>query len=300
MPQHGDAPPGGFVGRFAPSPTGALHFGSLVSALASFLQARSRGGRWLVRVEDIDPPREVAGSAESILQDLDALGLHHDGEVLYQSTRHEAYREAASVLLEQGKAFWCGCSRKDLPRSGIYPGTCRDGIPSGKSPRAIRLRVDGTVRFHDEIQGEHVEDLCRSTGDFVIVRADRLPAYQLAVVVDDAFQQVSHVMRGMDLFESTARQIFLQRSLGLDTPRYAHHPLAIQPEGHKLGKRFGSRPLAGASADKTLYQALEFLGQSPPKGLPARALLDWAIGHWRTGSVPAGKGLPAPAEFLPE
>jgi glutamyl-Q tRNA(Asp) synthetase len=277
------------TGRFAPSPTGDLHFGSLVAAVASYLQAKHVGGRWLIRMEDIDPPREVPGSAAAIIRDLARLGLRSDGPVLYQGRRTEAYRAAVDTLLQEGKAFSCACSRKDLPSSGRYPGTCRNGLGKGKTPRAVRLRVDSSrIEFTDLVQGGIRENLENSVGDFVIWRADGLPAYQLAVVVDDEYQGITEVVRGADLLDSTARQIFLQRCLGLATPLYAHLPLAMHSDGRKLGKRYCSDPLASAAPAQALYLALKFLGQSPPAGMGLEDLWCWAIENWHLSSVPAG------------
>lgn len=291
----------GYIGRFAPSPTGHLHFGSLISALASYLQARNSGGKWLVRIEDIDPPREVPGSAASILRDLQRLGLTHDDIILYQSRRTLAYETVVKQLLHQGKAFWCGCSRKDLPSGGVYPGTCRNGIPTGRTRRAVRLKVPNEeICFTDLIQGETKENLAESTGDFIILRADSLPAYQLAVVVDDAFQGVTEVVRGMDLFPSTARQIYLHRQLGTPVPLYAHHPLAVQRDGNKLGKRFGSVPVSKMEPDEALFHALRFLGQSPPNGMSAPELANWAKVHWQLSQIPARPDIEAPLFSQPD
>ncbi len=276
-----------YTGRFAPSPTGDLHFGSLVAAVASFLQARQAMGRWLVRIEDIDPPREVPGSAAAILRDLDRLGLKSNGPVLYQSTRTEAYQSAIEILLRQDKAYWCGCSRKDLPASGIYPGTCRNGLAKGKSHRSVRLRVDSvSIEFADLVQGDIRENLDTEVGDFVIQRADGLPAYQLAVVIDDAFQGITEVVRGADLLDSTARQIYLQRCLGLASPSYAHIPLAMHSDGKKLGKRYGTDPVASVPAAEAIFLALKFLGQSPPRGMELEQLWAWAIENWQLASIP--------------
>jgi len=292
--KRGSAP----VGRFAPSPTGDLHFGSLLAAVASFLQARASGGRWLVRIEDIDPPREVAGSAVRILSDLERFGLRSDSPVLYQSTRLPAYRSALQDLLARGLAFHCGCSRADLPDSGVYPGTCRSGLPPGRRPRTVRLRVPAQpVSFCDQIQGEVRENLEQTVGDFVLWRADDLPAYHLAVVVDDAFQHVTQVVRGADLLASTARQIYLQRCLSLPTPDYAHHPVAIGEDGRKLSKRWGSDPLAQTSTEQALEAALRFLGQPCPEGLGREALWAWALEHWNLASVPRNAAGPGLAEF---
>jgi glutamyl-Q tRNA(Asp) synthetase len=275
------------IGRFAPSPTGDLHFGSLLAAVASFLQAKSNGGQWLARVEDIDPPRETPGSAKSILEDLDQFGMRPDREVLFQSTRIPAYEQAINDLLGADKAYWCGCSRSELPSSGIYPGHCRNGLPDGKSPRSVRLRVNNkTIRFHDRIQGVIEENLQDTVGDFVIRRADGLTAYQLAVVVDDAFQGITEVIRGSDLLDSTARQIHLQHCLGLNTPVYAHHMVAVDGEGNKLGKRFGSDPITSQPALDVLHLALDILGHSCPKQQSLGKLWQWALENWQLSSVP--------------
>lgn len=285
----------GPTGRFAPSPTGDLHFGSLIAAVASCCQARSQGGRWLIRVEDIDPPREVPGSAERILHSLARLGMRSDVPVLFQSERTAAYEEARDRLLEAGHAFWCGCSRKDLPAGGVYPGTCRNGLPPGKSPRAVRLAVpEAPVNFEDDIQGPISEDLASRIGDFVIWRADGLPAYQLAVVVDDAWQGVDEIVRGYDLLDSTARQIHVARCLGLATPRYAHHPVAIAADGHKLSKRTGSDPVDTMPANRALELALLFLGQRCPGGLDLHELWSWALTHWDLDKIPRSQQAAAP------
>lgn len=275
------------TGRFAPSPTGELHFGSLIAAVASYLQVKSGSGRWLVRVEDIDPPREVPGSAERILRDLQRFGLQSDQPVLYQSERTEAYEAAIRQLLDSRQAYWCGCSRSELPASGVYPGTCRTGLPPGKKSRSIRLRVrDEPIGFTDLVQGPVRENLAESVGDFIIRRADGLAAYQLAVVVDDAFQQVTEVVRGADLLGSTTRQIYLQRCLGLPTPIYAHHPVALASDGTKLGKRLGSDPIAAASPQRALELALRFLGQSCPPQPELPELWHQALENWQLAKVP--------------
>jgi len=275
------------IGRFAPSPTGDLHFGSLVAAVASYLQAKSAGGQWLIRVEDIDPPREVPGSASRILKDLQRFAMQPDQPVLYQSDRSDAYEAAITDLLDQGHAYWCGCSRSELPASGVYPGTCNNGLPKGKSPRSVRLRVnDVAISFTDLVQGHIKENLQEMVGDFVIKRADGLAAYQLAVVVDDAFQGVTEVVRGADLLGSTARQIHLQNCLGLATPVYAHHPVAVGSDGTKLSKRFGSDPVASAPTAQALEMALRFLGQPCPEGLSDKELMAWALSNWRLSRIP--------------
>jgi len=268
------------VGRFAPSPTGPLHFGSLVAALASWLDARAAGGRWLVRIEDLDAPRAQPGAAEDILRSLGGLGLEWDGPVVYQSRRMEAYETAVRSL--SGHTYWCGCTRREIADSSlgvaadgarIYPGTCRDGIASGKTRRALRVRTTGEpVRFTDRVQGPQEQVLERDVGDFVLYRAGEQFAYQLAVVVDDAEQGVTDVVRGADLLDSTPRQIYLQRLLGYPTPRYLHVPAAVDAAGEKLSKQTGAPPiLNGANA---LRRALSFLGQPETDDL-AQAARDW-------------------------
>lgn len=275
------------TGRFAPSPTGHLHFGSLLAAVASFLDAKSRGGRWLVRVENLDPPREVAGSAESILRSLQSFGMRSDEPVLFQRERWPAHKNAMEHLLERGLAYWCGCSRSELPASGVYPGTCRNGLPAGKSPRAVRIRTDSApVRFTDGIRGPQQDSLNQTVGDFIVWRADGLPAYQLAVAVDDAHQGITDVVRGSDLLGSTARQIWVLQKLGLPVPRYAHHPVATTGDRVKLSKRLASDPVTTALPAETLAKALRFLGQPCPSGLDLVAAWQWALNHWNLEAVP--------------
>lgn len=268
-----------YVGRFAPSPTGALHFGSLVAALASWLDARAAGGRWLVRIEDIDAPRAQRGAAEQILRTLEALGLGWDGAVSYQSRRIPHYRAALEKLRHQ--TYWCACTRREIADSSlglacdgaqIYPGTCRGGIAPGKIARALRLRTSPEeIVFNDRVQGEQRQVLERDVGDFVLHRADGQFAYQLAVVVDDAEQRVTQVVRGADLVDSTARQIYLQRLLGYATPRYLHIPAAVNAAGEKLSKQTGAPAVAGR---QSLRRALAFLGQPETDDL-AEAVRNW-------------------------
>ncbi len=270
------------LGRFAPSPTGPLHFGSLVAALASWLDARAGGGRWLVRMEDLDRPRVQPGAADDILRTLAAFGLGWDGEVLYQSRREALYREALERL--QRHTYWCGCSRREIADSSlglavdgarIYPGTCRAGLGPGKTARALRVRVpEVEIAFVDRVQGRQSQSLARDVGDFVLYRADGLFAYQLAVVVDDAAQGVTDVVRGADLLDSTARQIYLQRLLGVPTPRYLHVPVAINAKGEKLSKQTGARPVDAGRRDSEIRTALRFLGQ-PETGSLAEAVHAW-------------------------
>lgn len=275
------------VGRFAPSPTGELHFGSLVAALGSALSARSRGGQWLVRVEDIDPPREIPGSAQRILDDLRRLGLVPDAPVLYQSTRLADYHAAIDALVSRGQAFPCGCTRADLPDDGVYPGTCRDGLPPGRDARTIRARVDASwIGFDDPVHGPCRYRLTDQCGDFVIRRADGMPAYQLAVVVDDAFQGVTEVVRGADLLDSTARQVHLQRLLGLPTPRYLHLPLVVDADGRKLSKQDADDPVASMTPLGALRAALQVLGQPIPAENRISELIRRATAAWNPNRVP--------------
>lgn len=282
--------PAPVIGRFAPSPTGDLHFGSLVSAVGSYLEAKHNGGHWLLRIEDIDPPREVAGSADRILDDLYRLGMTPDGPVLYQNERLDAYQQVVSHLLEQGLAYRCACSRKDLPDSGIYPGTCRNGIPKGKQARSVRLIVnDSACDFIDRLQGRIAESPADISGDFVIHRADGLFAYQLAVVIDDEYQGVTQVVRGADLLDSTSRQIYLQKILGYRSPEYMHLPVALSKDGRKLGKRFLADPVSHQDPAYTVRKALIFLGQNPPGGFHLDGLWDWAMEHWDNSLIPCCK-----------
>jgi len=276
-----------YIGRFAPSPTGDLHFGSLVAAVGSFLQARRHGGTWLIRIEDIDPPREVAGSAERILEDLARLGMESDQPVLYQSTRLPAFRAAAEQLLDAGLAFHCACSRADLPDDSVYPGTCRDSLRPGGRARSIRVKVEDRCRSLDDgVQGRFQQNLARDCGDFVIWRADGLPAYQLAVVVDDAHQGITEVVRGADLLDSTPRQIHLLEALRLPIPTYVHLPVALGQDGRKLSKRLKSDPLVGSRPVDSLDRALRFLGQQPPRTGSLKDLWDWALAHWNPTRIP--------------
>ena len=275
------------VGRFAPSPTGDLHFGSLVAAVGSCLEARSAGGKWLLRIEDIDPPREVAGSAKSIIADLGRLGLVPDGPILYQSNRLDAYRKALDQLLEKGLAYPCACSRKGLTKTGKYPGTCRNGIPPGKNPRSIRLFTNTCIcTFIDKLQGPVSESPAETSGDFIIRRADGLFAYQLAVVVDDHFQGVTQVVRGADLLDSTCRQVCLQKAFGWKSPDYMHLPVAVSTDGKKLSKRLRTDPVKHREPASAVWQALQFLGQDPPSDLALDDLWKWALENWSSDLIP--------------
>lgn len=290
----------GYVGRFAPSPTGQLHIGSLLSAVASFADARAQGGRWLVRMEDLDPPREVAGAASAILQTLDDFGLHWDGEVVYQSRRHALYRAALAELRARGLVYPCYCSRQTVrqqaPRLGVdgpvYSGHCAalppDFAPeNGKTP-AWRLRVDDNeYGFADDIVGNDQQHLARDVGDFVLRRADGCWAYQLAVVVDDAEQGVNHIVRGQDLLVSTPRQLYLQHLLGYAAPHYAHVPLLTNALGQKWSKQTHAPALQSAEREPLLRLVLHCLGlPNAPSVDKPEDLLAWAVAHWRIEHVP--------------
>jgi glutamyl-Q tRNA(Asp) synthetase len=295
-----------YTGRFAPSPSGLLHYGSLVAALASWLDARAAGGRWLVRIEDLDPPRSRAQWSEAILRQLEALALEWDGPVLYQSSRLDRYQAALDLLQRAGHTYWCGCTRKEIEDSAtrfdraarvsnrVYPGTCRNGIRPGGKPRAVRLRTDReAIHFVDRAQGEISQVVEQEVGDFVVCRADGVHAYQLAVVVDDAEQGITDVVRGADLLESTPRQILLQRLLGYATPRYLHLPVAVDEAGIKLSKQSGAKALPAARPADALRATLEFLGHS---GAPAaerpQDVLQWARERWNEHRVPAVRAAP--------
>jgi glutamyl-Q tRNA(Asp) synthetase len=268
-----------YVGRFAPSPTGALHFGSLVAALASWLDARAAGGRWLVRIEDLDAPRTQPGAADDILRTLVRVGLEWDGTVAYQSQRLPLYRRALEKLA--GRTYWCACTRREIADSSlglaadgaqIYPGTCRNGIAPGRQPRAVRIKASAPVSFEDRVQGLQQQLLERDVGDFVLQRVDGQFAYQIAVVVDDAEQGVTDVVRGADLLDSTPRQIYLQRLLGYTQPRYLHIPAAVNAAGEKLSKQTGALPIRDGM--DALRHALRFLGQRETDDL-AQSVTSW-------------------------
>ena len=315
-----------YRGRFAPSPTGPLHFGSLVTAVGSFLETQQHNGTWLLRMEDLDTQRCVPGAADDILRTLEAFGLHWNEAVMYQSQRTAAYQDALQQLQHSGMAYPCACTRREIADSAlhgiegqIYPGTCRSGIAAGRQARAWRVRTDvfpsplagegsrergridlashspplspspspargeGSISFDDALQGRITQELEAEIGDFVVLRADGLFAYQLAVVVDDEFQHITHVVRGADLLTSTARQIWLQRLLGYPQPHYMHLPIAVNAQGEKLSKQTLAAPVNAGKPVPTLLQALEFLQQKPPTELAKNSIeeiLDWATAHW--------------------
>jgi len=286
-----------YIGRFAPSPTGPLHFGSLVTATASYLDARAHNGKWLVRMEDLDKPREVAGAAQDILDTLQSFGFEWDTDALFQSQRNSVYRELLAQLQSSKLAYPCGCSRKEINTNAVmgidgpvYPGFCRNGLSAGQRARTWRLKVnEQPVCFHDQIQGSQSQNLARDVGDFVIRRADGFYAYQLAAVVDDAMQGVTHIVRGADLLGSTPRQIYLQQQLAFATPEYAHIPIATNLQGEKLSKQTRAQPVRLRDSGVVLCRVLRFLGMQPPTDLahvPLEDLWDWAIHHWQIQHVP--------------
>lgn len=298
MPQDASPAPGPlrYRGRFAPSPTGPLHFGSLVAAVGSFLDARHHIGSWLVRMEDLDRAREVPGAADAILRTLEAFGLHWDESVMFQSARTGAYAEALDHLRSLGLIYPCRCSRSQIAALGrtgaegpIYPGTCRAGLAPGRSARSLRLLVPpGLVTFVDRIQGRLEQDIAAEVGDFVLRRADRVHAYQLTVVVDDAWQGITNVVRGADLTASTPRQILLQRALGIATPAYAHLPLVLDVRGRKLSKSDTAAPVDPADPLPAALLALRHLGQPvpPEPAADVAELWRWAIPAWDIRRVP--------------
>lgn len=277
-----------YRGRFAPSPTGPLHLGSLLAALASWADARAAGGVWLIRMEDLDPPREQAGADRLILDLLDAAGMHSDEPVLYQSTRQRAYEDALVRLLRAGLAFECRCSRSDLADAGgIHRGACMANGRNSKRAAAIRLRVpDADIAIDDRVQGRYTQNLLRDVGDFVLRRADGPFAYQLAVVVDDAHQGITDVVRGADLLDSTPRQVYLQQCLSLPTPRYAHLPVLLGPDGQKLSKQNRAPAIGSDQIAALLPHIAGLLGQEPQQVAPLPAQLTSIARHWRMSAVP--------------
>lgn len=285
-----------YIGRFAPSPTGPLHLGSLIAALASYLDAKANQGQWLVRMEDLDPPRETPGAADSILRSLEQHGLHWDGNVLYQSTQLERYHAIINDLIQRELAFYCTCSRRESEAmGGIYNGRCRDTFKQPDQDFAVRLRVDNrNIFFTDKIQGLVTEQLDTSIGDFVILRKDGLTAYQLAVVVDDAQQGITTILRGSDLLDSTPRQLFLQNTLGLATPAYAHIPVITDDEGNKFSKQTFAEAVDDQQAINNLRLALRFLNQpQPAQGVNLQDFLLSATDQWQLSSIPANHSIKA-------
>lgn len=287
-----------YIGRFAPSPTGPLHFGSLVAAVASFCEAKKNHGQWLVRIEDLDKPRELKGAADNILRQLEAFGFEWNSTVVYQSQRDDLYIEIFNQLNSLGLVYPCTCTRKEIADSNpplgidgvIYPRTCLHQPLKSHVHKAWRIKTDHLeINFNDAIQGNINQNIATQVGDFILKRADGLFAYQLAVVTDDADQGVTHIVRGADLLDSTPRQIYLQRLLGYAAPQYAHVAVATNHAGEKLSKQTLAKPIETASASHQLYEALEFLGQNPPtavKNATCNEVWQWAISNWKLNHAP--------------
>jgi len=287
-----------YHGRFAPSPTGPLHFGSLVAAVGSYLQARKNLGAWYLRIEDLDPPREVSGATNEILRTLENYGLQWDKEILYQSQRNDIYLNAIEQLIQQGHAYPCGCSRKQIQDNAIsgrygsiYQGFCRQGLGKDKRPSALRvLTNDSSITFIDQLRGRFEQKLESEIGDFVVRRADKLFAYQLAVVVDDAAQDITEVVRGADLLDNTPRQIHLQKLFNYPTPNYIHLPVALNRNGQKLSKQTGAPKIEGLRPQTVLFDVLRFLNQDPVSEIidcNLDSFWQWAIQNWQPSKVPA-------------
>ncbi|MFA5921725.1 MAG: tRNA glutamyl-Q(34) synthetase GluQRS [Methylococcaceae bacterium] len=271
-----------YIGRFAPSPTGPLHFGSLYTALASFLQARSQLGLWLLRIDDLDTPRNRKGSADSILKTLEVFGLHWDDSVVYQSQYLDVYHETLDKLVKEKLIYPCTCSRKAL--TSVYSGVCRDKRTLPQNPYSLRIKTDNSIiSFKDELQGLISHNLAEQHGDFILKRKDQIIAYQFAVVIDDDRQNINHVVRGYDLLYLTPRQIYLQQILGLVTPDYMHVPVIIDEQGYKLSKQTRATAVDIKNPHEVIFELLTLLKQNPPGELqhaPSTELLSWAIEHW--------------------
>lgn len=288
-----------YRGRFAPSPSGPLHFGSLVAAMGSYLDAKFHQGKWLVRIEDVDLPRTVPGATSDILFALEKLGMEWDEKVLFQSQRSDFYQAALERLIQKEMIYPCTCSRKEIADSSrlgdsglIYPGTCRNKITHKERQAALRLRTDHyPIQFTDALRGSVCQKLEREIGDFVLRRADGVYAYQLAVIVDDEAQNISHVVRGADLLDSTPRQIYLLQLLGYATPTYMHLPIVTNAKGEKLSKQTHAPSIDMSNVMPQMIAALQFLGQNPPKALANENLTifwQWAISNWRPDKIPLG------------
>ena len=279
-----------YIGRFAPTPSGPLHFGSIVAALGSFLDARSQQGKWLLRIEDIDTPRVKEGACDAILKGLECLSLHWDDEVIYQSQRLSVYEQALDILDKQSLVYKCYCPRK-LTKGKPYPGTCRDKTIFSKKSYSLRVKTNREpVTAKDYLQKELKQSIGLELGDFNLKRSDGLFAYHLALVVDDAWQNITHVVRGVDLWDSTPRQIYLQNLLNLPTPRYCHLPVAVNHFGRKISKTNHAQDiLSKHPPEKILFEGLQFLGQNPDASLDkasVKEILQWGIAHWELDSIP--------------
>lgn len=281
-----------YRGRFAPTPSGPLHFGSVIAALGSYLQAKSKQGKWLVRIDDVDIGRSIAGADKIILQQLEQLGLFWDEEVVYQSKRSNHYQAALEKLESINSTFACYCTRKEIANR-VYPGTCRKSIKSGRTRYSIRIKTNNSpIEIKDLLQGQYSQQLQSETGDFIIKRADGYFAYHLATVIDDAEQNITEVVRGLDLLDSTLRQVYLQKQLGLPTPRYLHLPVAIDSSGKKISKSDNAQAITAKNNISTLFNALTFLGFSPLKQLmqtDVESILNWGVANWNITQLPREK-----------
>lgn len=299
-----------YRGRFAPTPSGPLHFGSLTTAVGSYLQAKSQNGQWRIRIDDLDPPRVVKGAADTILKCLEIYGLNWDGPVLYQSSRHDAYQAALDELNKIGMIYPCACSRKDIKdtlaanrkTSLVYPGTCRNGLKQGQQAETWRVKTDNSViEFEDLFLGTSSQHVQKKVGDFLVKRVGDYYAYHLAVVVDDAYQGYTEIIRGYDLLESAHRQIFLQKLLNIIPPAYGHLPLVLNDQGKKMSKQnLTEKSIINSDPVPTLCAALRVLGQPLPEGIlesDIDSFWEWAIKNWRVEAVPAGKAAPYPVDF---
>lgn len=299
-----------YIGRFAPSPTGPLHFGSLIAAVASYCDAKANGGNWLIRIENVDKPREMTGAADDILRTLEAFGFAWDAPIIYQSQRSDIYEEYLHNLKQHGLIYACSCSRKEIADSAIssgidgviYPKTCfKKRLANSTSEKhasaglmdigSWRINVDDAqkITFNDAIQGNISQTLQTDIGDFILKRKDGLFSYQLAVVVDDALQRITHIVRGADLLDSTPRQIYLQQLLGFSTPNYAHVPVAVNSQNEKLSKQTLAKPISLQAAPVLLFEALQFLGQNPPitlKNADLAEIWQWAFANWQLNNIP--------------
>lgn len=281
-----------YRGRFAPTPSGPLHFGSVIAALGSYLQAKSNQGKWLVRIDDVDIGRSIAGADKVILQQLEQLGLFWDEEVVYQSKRSNHYQAALEKLESINSTFACYCTRKEIANR-VYPGTCRKGIKSGRTRYSIRIKTDNNpVEITDLLQGQYSQQLQSETGDFIIKRADGYFAYHLATVIDDAEQNITEIVRGLDLLDSTPRQVYLQKQLSLPTPRYLHMPVATDSSGKKISKSDNAQAITAKNNISTLFNALTFLGFNPPEQLmqtDVESILNWGVANWNITQLPTEK-----------
>ena len=297
-----------YRGRFAPSPTGALHFGSLIAAVGSYLEAKSHNGEWLVRIENLDKPREIPAASHEIFRALEILGMEWDHEVIYQDQRIDSYENILTILNKRGLTYSCTCTRKEIADSSItgisgqiYAGTCRNNVQNKDRPGAVRIKTDNNIiEFEDSLHGLISQRLESETGDFILRRSDGIYAYQLAVVADDATQGITNVVRGADLLDSTPRQIYLQKLLGYSTPTYMHLPVAVNNQGEKLSKQTKAALLDISNPVKQLVEAVNFLGQESPielLGNSVSSFWKWAIENWHPEKIHKKRTIPFPTKL---